>query len=254
MWYTNDKARTKSLRSVDKQHRAAIKLLIKRRIENNNKDECRYNDHGDIVISQYDLVLTQWAFIGVLLTHPRRVGFGSPTNESLQPFIQHMFMLGKELGVEDEFNLCNGDVEAVISYAVEIEKQIIKPALEVSFDYHNMSEHMLQGASQIVPFIDPTAFKAWIYNILGAEKQFNKQKSKFVTCKSKMLYWIQFLVFNIVFRYELSRKFSIPIFNSLMRLGIYLANHYKYLIAEEPKKLSLVLFTQGVFHYIRQSI
>ena len=79
-----------------------------------------------------------------------------------------MFMLGKELGVEDEFNLCNGDVEAVISYAVEIENQIIKPALEVNFNYHNMSEHMLQGASQIVPFIDPTAFKAWIYNIYGA--------------------------------------------------------------------------------------
>ena len=254
MWYTNGKARAKSLRSVDKQHRAAIKLLVKNRMENNKEDDCGYTDPDEIVISQYDLVLTQWAFIGVLLTRPRRIGFGAPTNECIQSFLQHMFMLGKELGVEDEFNLCNGDVETVIRYAEEIEKLVIKPALELNFNYHNMSEHMLQGASRIIPFIDPAAFKAWIYNIFDVENQFNKQKTRFATWKSTILYWIQLIVFDIVFHYELSRKVSIPIFNALMRLGIYLANHYKYLIAEEPKKLNVILFTQGVLDYIRQSI
>ena len=164
MWYTNAKDRKKSLRSVQGKHSAAVKQLIKKRMEN-------YNDiENSVVISQYDLVLTQWAFIGVLLTRPQLMGFGTPSNKSIQPFIKHMFFLGKELGVQDEFNLCHGSVNEVIVYAKQIEEFIIKPALESNFEYFNMSEIMLQGASKIVPFIVPEAFRAWIYKIFEAKE------------------------------------------------------------------------------------
>ena len=77
MWYENPRERAKSLRSVDKKHRTAINKLISSRTEDNNENE------NKVVISQYDLVLTQWAFIGVLLTHPRQIGYGNPSSESI---------------------------------------------------------------------------------------------------------------------------------------------------------------------------
>ena len=248
MWYANAKDRKKSLRSVHKKHRAAIKQLIMKGKEN-------YNDIGDlVVISQYDLVLTQWAFIGVLLTRPQLTGFGTPSNKSIQPFIKHMFFLGKELGIQDEFNLCNGSVNEVIVYAKQIEELVIKPALESNFEYFNMSEIMLQGASKIVPFIDPEAFRAWIYKVFEAKEINQRKKLNFTTWKALILYCIQFFVFDFILGYEFSRRLSTPIFNALMRLGIYLANHYKYLIAEEPKMLSMVIFVKGIFDYIGKSL
>ena len=248
IWYGNPRERVKSLRSVDKKHRRAITKLLNRRAENNNEIE------NKIVISQYDLVLTQWAFIGVLLTHPRQIGYGNPTSESIQCFIHHMYHLGKDLGIEDEFNLCKGNIKEIIAYATEIEKLIIKPALESNLNHYNMSEHMLHGVSKIVPFIDPEAFKAWIYKLFQADTLFNTQRRNFASWKSTLLYLIQSFVLDYLFHYELSRRFFIPIFNALMRLGIYLANHYKYLIAEQPKMLNVTLFIKGVSDYIKKSI
>jgi len=248
MWYKNPGERAKSLRSVDKKHRAAITKLISRRIEDDNENE------NKIVISQYDLVLTQWAFIGVLLTHPRQIGYGNPTSESIQYFIHHMYHLGKDLGIDDEFNLCKGNVKEIIAYATDIEKSVIKPALESNFNYFDMSEHMLHGVSKIVPFIDPKAFKAWIYKLFQADTLFHTQRLNFDSWKTTLLYLFQSFVFDYLFHYELSRQCFIPIFNQLMRLGIYLANHYKYLIAEEPKMLNLTLFIKGVSDYIKKSI
>ena len=228
-----------------------MKKLTQKQMDNNN--ECLEEATGQniVVMSQYDLVLTQWAFIGALLTHPRSTGFGIPDTCSLKAVIKQMYMIGKELGIDDEFNLCKGNIEDVIDYAKQIEGLIIKPALESKFNYHNMPDYMLKGAHLMNPFIDTIAFSRWSYKLFGADQNLSIQKSDFISCTSKILYSLQVLTFDYILFYETSRRMFIVVFNALMRFGIYMANYNRnYTLTKDGFSFEPVLLVKGLFDYI----
>ena len=131
-----------------------------------------------------------------------------------------------------------------------IERSIIKPALESGYNYHNMSDHMLQGASLMIPFIDPLAFSTWCYKVFSAEKPFTTPKSNLDFLKSKALFYIQILTFDYLLYYKTTRSIAINVFNALIRFAIFFANSARKDIIHNQVNISLV--GAGAFKFISE--
>ncbi len=95
-------------------------------------------------MTQFDMVTTQWAFVGPVFVIPEKLGFSTPLgNFNFQPrysakdiflkvfsiffldedlnAIRHlMYCVGKVLGVDDKYNLCSGDLDECKQYCKDI--------------------------------------------------------------------------------------------------------------------------------------
>ena len=67
--------------------------------------------------SQYEMVVTQWAFVGPVLLWPDRLGVDRRTEKDIEGVLYVMMMVGRQLGISDEFNLCLGDLEQCTEYS-----------------------------------------------------------------------------------------------------------------------------------------
>lgn len=67
--------------------------------------------------SQFEMVVTQWAFVGPVLLWPDRLGVDRRTEKDIEGVLYVMMMVGRQLGISDEFNLCRGDLEQCTEYS-----------------------------------------------------------------------------------------------------------------------------------------
>ena len=132
-------------------------------------------------MSQFDMVLTQWAFIGAALTRPKSIGLSDISAMDLTHLTKQMYVVGKELGIADTFNLCLGSLEEIIQYAKDIEYYVIQPALESDNDFQSMAKYLLEGVNILNPFIDPLAFASWTHRLFGAKNSNLKRVSQLVS-------------------------------------------------------------------------
>ena len=81
-------ARNQSLLHVRKLHKLANKTVVA--------------NHGkEAAMSQFDMVVTQWAFVGPFFIFPERVGIPKSTRRDCEAIAHYMFMVGHILGVKD---------------------------------------------------------------------------------------------------------------------------------------------------------
>lgn len=78
---------------------------------NNNNNDWRIHDHDSSpsppLISQLDMLVTQYCFMGLLTTYPQTFGITSRADlEGLEGFKHIWAVVGHHLGIEDRFNLC----------------------------------------------------------------------------------------------------------------------------------------------------
>lgn len=52
-------------------------------------------------MSQYDMAVTQWAFVGPVIQFPTRYGIPNGTREELDGFTHLWEVIGYSLGIED---------------------------------------------------------------------------------------------------------------------------------------------------------
>lgn len=104
-WYDDDvfDPKTKGYQSV-RQVRAMHKRL---QSIMNDKFKVRGPDgEPRIWMSQYDMALTQFAFIGLGMLYPHRSAMIAATHEDLELINYYWRVLGWLMGIEDEFNAC----------------------------------------------------------------------------------------------------------------------------------------------------
>ena len=219
-----------------------------------------YEIENDIVpMSQYDMVVTQWGFIGAAITRPQLIGLSSATHVQLQALTHQMYIVGKELGIKDEFNLCYGSLEEITEYARGIEDAVIRPALELDKDYASMSEHLLGGVNLLNPFVNPSAFAAWTHKLFGATESHKKRVSLFSnSLQTRINYWIQSFAFDYVLYYSIPKWFAIVPFNLLVEVNIYMANLLRKRVImdvyyAERRCLPFHLWIYGIFSYIKKT-
>ena len=67
--------------------------------------------------SQYEMVVTQWAFVGPVLLWPDQLGVARRGQEEVEGVLRVMRLVGRQLGIADQLNLCLGDMEHCTEYS-----------------------------------------------------------------------------------------------------------------------------------------
>ena len=250
-WYNNPEERTKSLKTVRKLHAIAARQTLKRIREEN----CIVTENGAVPMSQYDLVLTQWAFIGAILTRPDKIGLAGISKVQLKSISNQMYKVGRDLGISNTFNLCSGTLEDTIQYAKEIEKYVITPALECNEDFENMSVHLMNGVNILNPFIDQIAFSTWTHRLYCANKSYQRRHEMLVSYKSYCIYYLQIFLFDYLLCSKVFKWIVTTSLNIMMDLNVYMANLLRQEITKkyypDHLPLPLHLWIYGILSYAK---
>ena len=153
--------------------------------------------------SQFDMVFTQFSFVGIVIAHPSAVGIWRPCEQDLEGFIHCWRLFGWLLGIEDRFNLCAGSVEQVKQLCMEIESKLIVPHMsKVDSRYERMSRVLCDGVNQLFPFVSFEGILLCITNILSLDLKRTK----------KNISWMIYFQY-LTLRFALKLFFLIPVIN-----------------------------------------
>ncbi|GIY33764.1 DUF2236 domain-containing protein [Caerostris darwini] len=101
VWDVNDPAH-KSLSIVRSMHARVGKKMA------SLQDDVVY-------VSQWDMAVTQWAFVGPLVLFRSRIGLHGCSDTDYDALIHFWRTIGYLLGIEDQYNLCQGNYNQVVA-------------------------------------------------------------------------------------------------------------------------------------------
>lgn len=104
-WYTDDVFNPetkgyKSIRQVRAMHRRVQQLM------NDKFDVGGTDGKKRIWMNQYDVSMTQFAFIGLAMLYPKKSGLIAASERELELINYYWRVLGWLMGIEDEYNMC----------------------------------------------------------------------------------------------------------------------------------------------------
>ena len=150
-------ARDQSLLHVRKLHTLANRTAVS-----------KYGQ--DAAMSQFDMVVTQWAFVGPFFIFPERVGVPTTTRRDREAIAHYMYVVGYVLGVKDEFNMCAGSLEETTRYCEFLHTNVILPCLDCPHSKAlDMATRLLHGMEHFNPFIRPASFTACMLKAFKAD-------------------------------------------------------------------------------------
>ena len=88
-----------------------------------------------------------------------------------------MYLVGKNLGINDDLNMCADGLEPAIEYSDMILRQVISKnfdSQESTKMCKDMAKHLLDGVNILNPFIDQTAYHLWSDRLLNQHKPHKK--------------------------------------------------------------------------------
>lgn len=128
----------------------------------------------NVWVSQYDMVVTQWAFYGLMLMHPKSCGLYHITDDELYDVVYCWRVISYFLGVDDRFSLWAENLEKTQQLCHLIYDEVYRPILE-SQDEETVGKKMAEDiftsiAPVLGPFTASVANKYW-FGILGIKKK-----------------------------------------------------------------------------------
>ncbi|CAL4212069.1 unnamed protein product, partial [Meganyctiphanes norvegica] len=209
-WYSGDiwdpqsKAH-RSLVMVRKMHTSSHRSAVKANIT---------------MTSQLDMVVTQWAFMGLALTHGQHLGMRG-TKEELEGFVHFWRCAGYLLGIEDRFNLCRGTLDDVKKECHNVLHEHILPAMTRPPEgFESMSAALLNGTHMVVPFIDEGAFRQYSHYVIGLPFEI-----KHLGNYQRLLFNLKFLVYEKVLHIPVLGDLVRIILNFLLSLAINISSN-----------------------------
>lgn len=199
-------------------------------------------------MSQFDMVVTQWAFVGPVLLFPQKLGMGQLKDEELQALSHLMYHVGQALGVDDDLNLCSHKrVSNTKQYCQEILDLVIVPAMDQSGEQAEvMAEHLLTGMTLFNPFITHRSYLAWTFRLLGAKTWMKRRDDTNNNMFDWVLYTLLCALFENILTYKLARLVLKPLLHGLLKTNIFLANKLTDDILHDYRR-TIIVFMVYVF-------
>ncbi|XP_076055330.1 uncharacterized protein LOC143033729 [Oratosquilla oratoria] len=155
------------------------------------------NRDDTIYISQMDMALTQYAFFGLLVTHPRMLGLWWVSHQDLEGLVHFWRGVGWLLGISDKYNLCSGTLDETVALCQEIEELVLKPNLaSVHWDYEHMSECLVRGTNLYIPCLSVPVLFRFLATILGLRVP---ELTATMSWTYSAHYWTMRFVFHVLF-------------------------------------------------------
>lgn len=138
-------------------------------IQSVRKGHClasRYSTKGNAgFISQKDMALTQFGFMGYIVLRPHRLGI-QVCREDLEAFVHFWRVMGYMFGIKDQYNLCTDSLETTRQRLEVVSNDVYRPLLEQSGDdFFSMSKALIEGLWCFNPMLDTDAsiyFVKWL--------------------------------------------------------------------------------------------
>ncbi|XP_012254729.2 uncharacterized protein LOC105685326 [Athalia rosae] len=208
-----------SLKNVKRKHCVAFKRSMEAGLDR---------------ISQLDMALTQFGFIGFTLLSGDELGVKASAAE-LEGLVHVWRVIGSVLGIEERFNICAGTTEETISLCGRLLDEVFVPRLaEKRPEFEKMRVVLLEGIWPINPHIDPSAYTAITYKFASAATSNNNHSLDIDTSSmslySRFIFALQSFVHKNLLRTSLwwSPIFR-AYFNANMLLSIFLTEHCPFL-------------------------
>ncbi|XP_014218333.1 uncharacterized protein LOC106646727 [Copidosoma floridanum] len=223
VWYEKEPGKQieflKSLKNVRKKH-----CIVSQR--------CSVAGLGRI--TQLDMALTQFGFIGFTLLSGDRLGIFT-TDEELDGLVHFWRVIGRMLGMDDRYNLCNGTVEECRQLCRRLLDEIFLPSFAVkNKNFDEMGRVLLEGLWPVNPHLDPKAYTTFTLQ-LAVSAATNNNHSVVIDTEgmplySKFMLNLQLMVHEYLMppSYWWSRFFR-GFFNAQMRFAIYLTENFPFL-------------------------
>lgn len=186
-------------------------------VNSSRSSEMHGHDNG-AHLSQYDIMITQFAFIGFIVTKANNMGLLDDFNQKdLESLLHFWRVIGFYLGASDEYNLCsyksndlNGMCQAIID--LEYKQSIIDNPIHSSPGI--MSVNIVRSV-KFIPMLTIYGIMRYLYELLDIDTiELASKESGFTRLSYKLIK----LVMSRLLAYKALRSFN----NGLCRLSVYL--------------------------------
>lgn len=169
----------------------------------------------ELAISQRDMVLTQFAFIGLIVMYPSKFGIHKNVDKTLERLIYFWRVIGSLLGIRDEHNLCNGSLSEVQQRCNEIFAECFTPALKkLSPERFHMAKLILVGTSEWVYCTRFRSTMRYLFECTNINKDYAWTDFTFME-------WFSYVALKNVMTYGLKFAFVRFIINKLFSLAVW---------------------------------
>jgi len=142
----------------------------------NRKTGRKIGENDNIWVSQFDMALTQWAFIGILILYPKQCGLHPTTKQEVEELIYFWRVMGYLNGIEDRFNTCSGNYEETYTCFKIIWDEIYKPIVirnpRPSPTGYEMTKGIVIALRVFNPSIKWVCFMKYWYKVLELPGEF----------------------------------------------------------------------------------
>ncbi|XP_076358849.1 uncharacterized protein LOC143251331 [Tachypleus tridentatus] len=186
---------------------------------------CPYQQN--VVMSQYDMALTQFSFIGVIVLFSRCLGIYC-SQEDLESLVHFWRGVGYQLGIEDRFNICDGSLVETEAIFHKIMDVVWKPTIKSPLpEAVQLSKDIIQAMSIVVPFLHWTAMMKFWCGLLGLP--FKEKVTSYVS----FCHWLMFATFQIMINFSVFRI----VFNVLLKIAYWRAVNYQNRLEKQLERL-----------------
>ncbi|KAH9506440.1 hypothetical protein DERF_011173 [Dermatophagoides farinae] len=198
------------------------------------QNEGKMPNKDTMSISCVDMTLTQWAFVGFLVLYPKEIGF-SLRKEDIETIVHFWAVIGHLLGIEDEYNLCLGDLHTVRKRCQLILDNDVRPHfLNYDHDSATMVERILVSYNQYIIGSRFTLFIKFVFDTIQIEKPMPITMNRMDAFFYRMF---MYLLQNLYFNYAIIR-FLINQYNELV-IFIMKSKMVRRFIANRLQKMDL---------------
>ena len=82
-----------------------------------------------VYVNQWDLSVVQYAFVGLIVSHPDRFALSHVTDERMEGFLHFWRVIGYLMGISDDYNICGGNLQDTRQKLRAIEEEEILPCI-----------------------------------------------------------------------------------------------------------------------------
>ena len=175
------------------------------------------------VMSQLDMLVTQFCFVGFITTYPELFGILSSRDSAGIEGFNHLWaLIGHLLGIQAEFNIC---LERNASKRKLVLSEILLPEfMNCHVVTVRLWKFLLQGVQSFIPFITLRAVLLFVCRLISEDEELGSPVSSagsllFQGCSlyDRLCYFLMNKCFSQWLRFNIPRR----AFNSLLRLAVF---------------------------------
>lgn len=167
-----------------------------------------------IWFNQTAMSFVQWAFAGLVITYPKHFGIHQAKEEDLEGFMHLWRALGYTLGLKDEFNFFEGDLENVREKSKGVTYIIMSYLKNITPEWEFMSRCLVDGGNiSMGGMLTLEGLVKYVFHVLNVE---TPKLDKRLTFRQYFHYYFM----RFVFEYLMKIPFVPKLINYLMLKNI----------------------------------